>query len=94
MTYYSLIYPFLIYAISIWGSSNATDLQTILVMQKNVVRLITFNDDCPVEAGRLIHSAPLFKELGILTIIDIFQLQTAKFVHDCINLNCPSQFQN
>ena len=94
MTYYSLIYLFLIYAIPIWGSSNATDLQTILVMQKKVVRLITFNDDYPVEAGPLIHSAPLFKELGILTINDIFQLQTAKFVHDCINLNCPSQFQN
>ena len=94
MTYYSVIYPFLIYAIPIWGSSNATDLQTILVMQKKAVRLLTFNDVYPVEAGPLIQSAPLFKELGILTINDIFQLLTAKFVHDCINLNCPSQFQN
>ena len=75
MTYYSLIYPFLIYAIPIWGSYNATDLQTMLVMQKKVFRLITFNDDYPVEAGPLTHSAPLFKELGILTINDIFQLR-------------------
>ena len=42
--YYSLIYSHIIYAIEIWGSAFKTDLDKISILQKRVVRLMTFKD--------------------------------------------------
>ena len=85
--YYSLVYPFLIYAIPVWGVATENHINPILVLQKKVVRLITFNDEFPRPAGPLCHSAPLFHKLGFLIVHDIFKLQVAKFVFECINNN-------
>ena len=87
--YYSLIYPFLIYAIPIWGSAANIYIKPILVLQKRIVKLLTFNDNYPIPAGPLAHT-PLFYQLKILTIHNIFKVQTAKFVYKCLhNLNPP-----
>ena len=32
--YYSLLYPHLVYAIEVWGSACATEINKILVLQK------------------------------------------------------------
>ena len=34
--YYSLIYPHLVYAIPVWGSACATEMNKILVLQKEL----------------------------------------------------------
>ena len=44
--------------------------------------------------GPPIHSTPLFKELKILTIFEIFKLEIIKFVYDSLNKNNPNQFIN
>ena len=67
MIYYSLIYPFLIYATPIWGNTHDIHLSPIHKLQKKVVRLVTFNDSYIKPP-----SAPLFNLLNILTIYDIF----------------------
>ena len=85
MMYHSLIYPFLIYALPVFGSADDTYLNSIHILQKKFVRLVTFN-------GQLVHSSPLFKELEILTIFDIFKVEVSKFVFDCLNHINPSQF--
>ena len=90
--YYSLIYPFLIYAIPVWGVANEIYMKPLHILQKKVVRLITFNDEILRPAGPLIHSAPIFNELQIITIYDIFKAQTTKFVYECINYISPPQF--
>ena len=88
--YYSLIYPFLIYAMPIWGASDNIYIKPLLILQKRIVRLLTFNDNYPVPAGPLVHTPPLFYDLKILKIHDIFKVQTAKFVYKCLhNLNPP-----
>ena len=94
MLYYSLIHPFLIYAVPVWGNANVTYLNSIHILQKKVVRLITFNDGRPDILGPLTHSAPLFKELNILTVYDTFKIEIIKFVFDSINRINPSQFHN
>ena len=42
--YYSLIYSHIIYAIEVWGSAFKTELDKILILQKRVMRLMTYND--------------------------------------------------
>ena len=38
------------------------------------------------------HSLPLFKELEILTIFDVFKVETFKFVFGSLNCTNPPQF--
>ena len=56
MIYYSLIYPFLIYAVPVWGTANKVHLKKIHILQKKVVRLIQFEDGYPRQGGPLTHS--------------------------------------
>ena len=53
MIYYSLIYPFLIYAIPVWGVAYKVHLNKIHILQKKVVRLILFEDGYPIQGGTL-----------------------------------------
>ena len=87
MMYYSLIYPFLIYALPVYGTADSTHLNKIYILQKKVVRLMTFSDP-------LSHSLPLFKELEILTISKVFKMETSKFVFESLNHINPSQFHD
>ena len=48
----------------------------------------------PISYGPLSHSSPLFKELDILTIYDIFKIESLKFVFDSLNSVNPTQFHN
>ena len=55
--------------------------------------MITFTDKLPRPPGPLPHASPTFYELEILTITDIFKVQAAKFVYNCVNLTAPDQFR-
>ena len=57
--YYSYIYPYLIYCIEIWGISPQTHLNPLLLMQKKIIRTFT---------SYHAHTAPIFRDLEILTI--------------------------
>ena len=39
--YYRLAYPYLLYCVSVWGSTYPTNLNRFLLLQKRVVRTIT-----------------------------------------------------
>ena len=56
---YMYIYPYLIYCIEVWGISPHTHLK--LLLQKKIARIMTFSCYYP-------HTAPIFKDLKILTI--------------------------
>ena len=66
--YYSLIYLVLTYGLLLWGNTFGSNLNPIIVLQKRVVRIITFDkfDD---------HSSLLFKALGIVKFSDLIFLQ-------------------
>ena len=78
--YYGIIYPFLLYGITIWDSSSKTLLAPLLILQKIFVRLATYNDTYPVIPGLLTHTSPLFQKLKLLNIFDIYKLQLGKLV--------------
>ena len=41
--YYSLIYPFLIYGLVVWGSTYPTNINPLLILQKLALRIMTFS---------------------------------------------------
>ena len=92
--YYSLIYLYLLYAIQVWGSAFAGHTQKIIILQKKVVRLITFQDKPPGYNGPLATTDLLFKDLNILKIEDIYKLRTLQFIYDCLNGISPKQFKS
>ena len=85
--YYSLIYPFLIYALPIYGTADSIHGNSIHILQKKVVRLVTFID--PIS-----HSLPIFKELEVLTIFEVFKVETSKFVFESLNHMNPHQLHD
>ena len=63
--YSTLIFPYFNYCILAWGSVSRGTLQPLLLYQKKLVRLIT-------DSEFYAHTDPLFKQLKILKIDDLF----------------------
>ena len=85
--YYSLIYPFLTYGLIIWGNTYETTVKPMILLQKKAVRIINFskyND----------HTSPLFKDLNILTFIDIINYLNCIFLFKFHSNMLPSAFSN
>ena len=71
--YYSLVYPYLLYCITVWGSSYPSTLKRIVLLQTKVVRIIprsTFNA----------QTVLIFKQLKILNLYDIYRFQIRKII--------------
>ena len=73
--YYTLIFPYLSYAVTTWGNTYVSTLKPLTTLQKKAVRLITFSEFNA-------HSSPLFFKLEILKFTDVVFLQNALFMHD------------
>ena len=82
--YYAIVYPFLLYGITVWGNASKTKLEPIHLMQKKIVRLITNNDGLPWN-GPLCHTLPLFHKLKMLKIYEIYKAQVSKFVYKSLH---------
>ena len=74
--YNAFIYPHLTYCIPVWGNACKTYLDPLVKIQKRVIRLIK-------GAKKLDHTDPLFKELKILKISEIYvyTLQLIMYKH-------------
>ena len=78
MLYYSIVYSHLNYCVSAWGGAPRTTLQPLNVIQKRIIRIITMsNFRC--------HTTPLFYNLEILTITDIYNLKLGILFHNITN---------
>ena len=66
--YYGMLYPFLSYNILVWGSTYETHITPLILQQKRIIRTIT-------DAAYLDHTSPLFKNLEILKVRDIYRFQ-------------------
>jgi len=65
--YYSLFYPYIIYCVLVWGGTFDSRLNSIVVLQKRVLRLIT-------SQSYLAHTGPLFYRTKILKFRDVYRL--------------------
>ena len=80
--YYSLLYSHLPRGIQVWGSAFDTNINKLIVLQKKTVRMIS-NENPIGFRGPSAHTSPLFSELSILKLKDIYDLQLMSFVYDC-----------
>ena len=85
--YYTLIYPYLTYAVTTWGNTYSTTLQPLYVLQKKALRIITFSE-------YRAHSNPLFHHLKILKFSDLLFINNALFVYDFHANILPSVFHD
>jgi hypothetical protein len=83
--YYSLIHPFLTYALMVWGNTYASSIDPLFILQKKKVRLMTFSNFYD-------HTDPLFIKLNILKMHDLIFYWNAAFMHDFYNGNLPEIF--
>ena len=93
--YYSLVYSHLSYGIEAWGSAAKTNLNKLLTLQHKAVRIMSGVQYFQIygrEPGPLPSSEPLYKNLEILKLEDIFKLNIAKFVYSTLTFHSPSNF--
>ena len=64
--YYSLVYPYLIYCVLIWGDAADAHLNPLIIIQKKIIRIITQSDF-------MAHTPPLFFQTKILAFNDIYK---------------------
>ena len=69
--YNTFIFTYLIYCVEIWGCAKKMHLASLYILQKRIVRTITFAD-------KLAHTGPIFKDIEVLPL--------AKLIHSRIGL--------
>ena len=72
--FYSMIFPYLQYCITTWGSFYRSNLTPLVSLQKRIIRIIS-------GADYRAHSKPLFLQLEVLNLEDIFFVEVAKYMH-------------
>ena len=81
--YNAFIYPYFTYCIEVWGNTYQSYLEPLIKLQKRAVRTI-------VGARKYAHTAPLFRELKLLNIKEIYiycvQLFMYKYHHSILPL--------
>lgn len=79
--YNAFIYPYLNYCIPVWGSACKTYIEPLINIQKRAIRLIK-------GARKFDHTDPIFRELKILKITEIYvyalQLILYKYHHNLL----------
>ena len=80
--YYSLIHPHLTYGLRLWGNALQKYIRKLEILQKKSVRAITCSKyNTP--------SSPLFKQLNILKLKDLYELQVEILIYDFVNQRLP-----
>ena len=85
--YNALFLSFLQYDLIVWGQTYASYIEPVFRLQKKAVRAISFQP-------RLSPSLPIFKDLKLLKLSDIFELILLTFVFDSVNKTSPKCFHN
>ena len=83
--YYLLVYSYLQYCILVWSSTYPTHLRRLVLLQNCIVIVIS-------KKGFEAHTDPLFKNLMILKLEDIYSLHLGKFKFSFKNTPVPSSF--
>ena len=72
--YNSLFMPFVLFGLSVWGSSPLSHLDRVIKLQKKALRHIA-------NAKYNSHTSPLFKKLNLLNILDSYKVQCCKIYY-------------
>ena len=83
------MFPFINYCNIVWGATYPTYLNSILLIQKRYLRMIS-------HSSIYAPSAPLFMQYSILPIVKLNTYQTCLFIHKYMNRfqDLPDTFLN
>ena len=84
--YNAFVYPYFNYCISIWGGTYDSYLQPLIKLQKRAIRIIA-------NVGWRANTAPLFKELNILTLPELHVYFVQLFVFKYNDNSLPEIFR-
>ena len=73
--YFSIFNSHLSYGIPVWGNAKQIFLNKLIALQKKAIRAISFADFHE-------HTSPIFKDLNILKLKDMFELQVSNLMWD------------
>ena len=85
MLYYSLVYSRIQYGITAWATANKTSQEIIRVRLNKILRIILFRN-------LYTPTSQMYKELQVLKIEDIYQLELAKFMYQLHYNQLPKNF--
>jgi hypothetical protein len=71
--YHAMVYPYLMYCNIVWGCASFQTLNSIIILQKRVIRIISGS---PFRAT----TSPIFKRYKLLKFVDIRKVQAAMFM--------------
>ena len=81
----SLLSPYVTYCINIWGNTYKTHLKRIEILQKKIIRIITFSQHDA-------HTRSLFKKLRIMTFKYLYTYFSSMYIYKCINKLTPPSY--
>ena len=76
-----------LYRIAVWGFTFKSYVQKLFLIQKKIVRVMTFNKVTE-------HSSHIFTRLEFIKIEDIRQFRLLSFVYYCLNRTAPVYFHD
>ena len=85
--YNAFFMSFLQYGIVAWGQTFDSYIEPLFKLQKRAVRAISHQ-------SFLAHTLPIFTDLKLLRIADIFKLRLLSFVYEAINKSAPDCFHD
>ena len=71
--YYGLIFPYISQNVVVWGAACDSHMYPLITQQKRMIRLMT-------DAGRTDHTTPLFYQLEILKVVDIYKYFLSEYM--------------
>ena len=85
--YYSFTYPHLIYCIEVWGKAADVYMNSLAVMQKKILRVIS-------SSSFRASTSPIFKKFEILNLRNIYRFMISQFVFKYIKGMLPPIFDS
>ena len=85
--YYSFIHSHLLYCLVVWESTFPTYLNRLAALQNKAIKVIggcNYNDS----------ATPLYLEFEVLKLVELYKLEVAKLIYDCIHNNIPYSLSN
>ena len=85
--YNTMVFPYISYCIHIWGAAYSVHMNDIIVLQKKTVRIL-----CGVRPRT--HSIPLFEELQMLNVKEVFYYSVGLFMYKYVKGMLPTIFED
>ena len=86
--YHALVYPYLLYGVMSWGCASENVKKKVKSAQNRVLKIMRF-----IPFGSF-DMKPIYEEMNILQVDDIYRLEVGKFMYKFNNDILPENFQN